>query len=665
MMCFKKNRLLIVVATLLFYSSCQVENKNLRINSPDGKIELVFAMQSDSLFYSVNREMGQLIKHSSIGLDLRKPFEGGWRIVASSTESIDEWWTPVYGEYSKIHDQYNSLKVQLEEKGELNRRLDVIFRVYNEGVAFRYLIPEQKDSIGWQINNELSTFCFPSEAKAFPIYRTEQTYSNQAVDINRIDSGALFPLTVKLSNGFVSLLEAHVENYPRAYLDKTLEKQLVTKLYGDAIVDAPYATPWRVILIAENEGQLIENESLILNLNPPSPLEDISWIKVGKTISNAGNNVGLNGDKLKKLVDFASQNGFKYLQLDWGWYGTEVKWSDEQIQNFRKIMPEEFKKSDWKANTEANPFTVAKGYVPYGWTDRWKNAYTEVNLDIHELVTYAKGKDIGVSLYVEAGHTLRLHNMDSLFLQYEDWGLAGLKPGFVKYGTQENTRWTRNMVKKAAEHHLLLCIHDARIPDGTTRTYPNLVINEGGGGQEGNHPVVQDVMLPFTRCLAGPFDYTPSLYTKGRSNTHMLAFLVTYYGPAQTVRGGYPAWNGAGKQGRGGEELEFLKKVPTTWDDTKVIQAKIGHHLITARRKGDTWFIGGITGHEAFESELSLSFLEPGINYQATIFKDGPDGYQEGFCMAEKEMLTVNSKTNIPVRMVQAGGFIAILEPIN
>lgn len=664
MMYFKKNKFLIVMTSVLIYSGCWVENRNFTIHSPDGKTEVGLEIQNDSLFYTVSREMAQIIESSSIGLELNKSFEGGFRIISSSADSSDECWKPAYGEYSTIRDHYNSFEVRLEEKGNLHRRFNLFFRVYNEGVAFRYVLPEQEDSVDWQINNELSTFRFPEGTAAFPIYRTEQTYSNEPIDFERIEAGALLPLTVRLPDKFASLLEANVDNYPNTCLDKTTKGDAITRLCGKAKIDVPFATPWRVILIADDEGGLIENESMILNLNPACQIKDLSWIEAGKTISNENSGIGLQTEKLKKLVDFASENGFKYLQLDWGWYGTEVKWSDDQIQSFSKVMPEKFKNSGWEENAQANPYTVAKGYVPYGWTDRWKDSYTEVDLDIEELVAYARAKGVGISLYVEAGHTLHSHNLDSLFSQYEEWGLAGLKPGFVEYGTQENTNWIRKMVEIAARHHLLLCIHDARIPDGTSRTYPNLIINEGGGGQEGNHPVVQDVMLPFCRCLAGPFDYTPLIYQKGKSNAHTLSFFVTYFGPAQTVRGGYMAWHGDGKYGQGGDELEFLRKVPATWDDTKVLYSKIGRQLITARRSGSSWFVGGMTGDESFTTTLPLDFLESGKSYRATIFKDDPNGFSNGFCVTRKEVLTLDSKNSLPVNMNSAGGFVAIFDLI-
>ncbi len=662
---FSSKNLIRVVFVLSIFTSCLISNGSpYAAYSPDKNIKVIFDLRDGIPVYSVFYKSGQVIAPSSMGFEMNSPFEGGFEMVTTLKSGSDQWWKPVYGEYEKIHDHYNSLEIRLKENGKRHRLLNIVFRAYNQGLAFRYVAPKQDDSTVWKINKELSAFNFPKGSFAYPIYRTEQTFSNVPVEIEKVNSGAFMPFTVRLPNGFASLLEANVYNYPNMCLDKAPQSGLVSRIYGTAEVSPPFSSPWRAILLAGDERRLIGNEAMILNLNPPCAIGNTSWISAGKTISNEGS-VGLETDKLKKVVDFASENGFKYLQLDWGWYGTEVKWTDDQIKNFSRMMPEKFKNSGWETNAQANPFKVGKGYVPYGWDERWKNAYTYVDLDIHELISYAKNKGVGICLYVEAGNTLRSCNLDSLFSEYKKWGLAGLKPGFVKYGTQENTNWIRTMVELAAKHHLLLCIHDARIPDGTSRTYPNLIINEGGGGQEGGHPVVHDVMLPFSRCLAGPFDYTPSIYTRGRSNTHMLAFLVTYFGPAQTIRGGFTAWNDNRRSGKGGEEIEFLRRIPATWDDTKVLSAKIGHHIITARKSGNSWFVGGMTGDEAFDEELPLTFLEDGKAYNATIFKDDASGFSDGFCAAKKQIVKVNSKSNLSVNMVATGGYLAIFDLIN
>jgi alpha-glucosidase len=193
------------------------------------------------------------------------------------------------------------------------------------------------------------------------------------------------------------------------------------------------------------------------------------------------------------------------------------------------------------------------------------------------------------------------------------------------------------------------------------RTWPNLLISEGGGGQEGNHPASHDVTLPFTRNLAGAFDYTPALYTAGKSHAHMLAFFVAYYGPAQTLRGGYPAWHGDGSFGRGGDEIEFLKRVPVTWDETRVLDARVGARIVVARRSGESWFVGGMSGASAESVDLALSFLPRGRAYTARVWRDGEsDGKWRP---ARLETRRVGAADRLTLTMQPAGGFVAILDP--
>ena len=647
--------LIFIGIIVLLILSCNAGKNSLPIviNSPDQSIHLTVEIIDNVLTYSVNHKENAIIKTSSLELELKNPIQNGFEVIGISMDSVVNSWSPVYGEKSTIKDNYQSLVVSLQEKGALKRLLNVEFRIYNEGIAFHYILPKQQYQ-DWIILNEFSEFNFKKGAKAYPIEQTEQTFSKVPVDIKTISKKVLTPLTVKLENSFVSILEANVENYPRMHLINSKDTVLTSKLLGEAIIQAPFTTPWRVVLIAKNEGILIENESLVLNLNKACEIEDTSWIIPGKTISNEGA-VPLNTKALKELVDFASENGFKYVQLDWGWYGTEVKWKKKWVNDFRKMMPKEFKNSNWELNTQANPYTVGKGFVPYGWTKRWENSYTMVDLDMQELIRYGKSKNIGISLYLESGSTLPSHDMNKLFATYKKWGVAGLKPGFVNYGKQENTAWIRKMIKAAAKNNLWLCIHDVHVPDGFERTYPNLMISEGGGGQEGNHPVVQDVMLPFTRNLAGAFDYTPFFFTKGKTNAHMLAFMIVYYGPAQTIRGAYDAL----KNSKGKKELDFIKKVPAAWSETKVLNAKIGEYLTIARKNGDNWFIGSMTGDSSQSFKLNLDFLDDGKTYKTIIYADENDG-----SLSVKTEKKIISKSDlIAINLAKAGGCVIVLEP--
>jgi alpha-glucosidase len=393
----------------------------------------------------------------------------------------------------------------------------------------------------------------------------------------------------------------------------------------------------------------------VQTLNPPCAVADTSWIQPGLTISDHGNCL-LQMDDLKRVIDVAHTNGFKYLQLDWGWYGTEWTWTDADRKKFLEVNPSWSNDLSWVTNTYANPYGVAKGRVPY--RPDWKS-HTVVDIDMPALIRYARERGMGVCLYMH-GDVLSAHDMDKLFATYGAWGLAGLKPGFVRYGSAEQTDWIRSMAEAAARHRLWLCVHDAHVPDGMERTYPNLMISEGGGGQEGNHPVRQDVLLPFTRCLAGPFDYTPHLYAKGKSHAHGMAFFVVYPGPTAVVRGGVKEFASSGPE-RIGPEAEFLRRVPMNWDETRVLDAKAGHHIVTARRRGGTWFIGGMTGDAAYTAPVALDFLEPDKAYTATIFRDA-ETETGGFRPAVKETRPVRRGDSLNLPMARAGGLAVIVE---
>ena len=659
----RKLNLITTFQAILVLCSCKpgYESFSKLVSSPDNQVQLKVELKDNYLNYSVSYQGKEIIEPSSLKLDLEKPVENGFEVIDSKIAKENKKWSPVYGEFDEIKDEYQLLTVRIKEKGILNRIIDAEFRIYNEGIAFRYVFPEQEHK-EWTILNESSRFKFAEGAKAYPIEKTEQAFSKIPVNVENIHNKVLTPLTVNMNHIFASVLEANVDDFPRMHLVNSSDSVLTSKLLGEAKFTTPFASPWRAVLLAKNEGGLIENESLVLNLNKECQIKDPSWIKPGKTVS------GINSfphvtKELKKLVDFADENGFKYVQLDWGWYGTEIKWKKEWIESFKEKMPDEYKGTDWESNTEANPFTVGKGVVPYYWKGIWAKRNVKVDLDIEELVRYGKSKDVGISLYVEAGRTLPMYDMDSLFATYQRWGVAGLKPGFVKYGRQEDTKWIREMVKTAAKYNLILCIHDAHVPDGFERTYPNLMISEGGGGNEKGHPAYHDVILPFTRCLVGAFDFTPNFYRKDKTNAHTLAFLVVYYAPAPTFRGIYAAMYGNGKSGRVGKEIDFIRNVPVSWDSTKVLNAKIGEYLTVARKSGNNWFVGGMNGETSRKITIGFDFLEKGKVYKAKIYSDDIANSSDGFCPVKIKEIEVLNADKLDIELAKAGGFTMELNP--
>jgi len=626
------------------------------LTSPDGAVQALFELRDGVPVYGLNYKSSGLIAASKLGLNLSDPFLGGFETAETARAQASSEWKPVWGERASIPDRYNGLTVTLKERDPRGRRLIVELRAYNEGLAFRYRLPFAA-AAAWQVASEATEFRFGENSAAFAIKWTEDTFPQEPIPLAQLPKTVMAPFTVRLPDGkYASVLEAFVVGYPRCMIEKRELGAVGIHLMGKAEGRGDFATPWRVVLLGDNEARLIENEHLALNLNPPCALADTSWIKPGLTISDQGNCL-LKMPELLHAIDVTYTNNFRYLQLDWGWYGTEWTWNDADREKFLEVNPSWANDLGWVTNTYADPYTVAKGRVPY--RPDWKDFHTVVDIDMPKLVAYAREHGMGVCLYMH-GDVLRANDMDKLFATYESWGLAGLKPGFVRYGTAEQTDWIRSMVEAAARHHLWLCVHDAHVPDGMGRTYPNLMIIEGGGGQEGNHPVRQDVIMPFTRCLAGPFDYTPMIYAKGKSHAHGIAFFIVYRGPTTVVRSGLREFASHGPD-HIGPEAEFMRRVPMNWDETRVLDAKVGHHIVTARRAGQTWFIGGMTGDAAYTAPVALDFLAPGKTYTATIFRDG-DVETGGFRPAVKEVRSVKAGDRLDLAMAKAGGLAVIVE---
>jgi alpha-glucosidase len=625
--------------------------------SPDGAVKARVELRDGQPVFALAYKDAAILAPSALGLALKAPFGGGFAVVAERRENRDRAWRPVWGERESIPDRYNGWTLVLQEQAPSRRTLEVELRAYNEGLAFRYRLPFAHGD-AWRIEREATAFQFPQGSAAFAIKWTEDTFPQDPVPLAELSKNAMMPFTVRLPGGaYASVLEAFVVGYPRGMIEQRDGGAVGIALQGQAEGKGAFTTPWRVVLLGDDEARLIEHAHLVQTLNPPCAIADTAWIKPGLTISDHYNCL-LKMPDLKRVIDVAHTNGFKYLQLDWGWYGTEWPWTDADRKKFVETNPAWSNDLSWVTNTYANPRTVAQGRVPY--RPDWKDLHTVVELDLPELIRYARERGMGICLYMH-GDVLRAHDMDKLFATYEAWGLAGLKPGFVRYGSAEQTDWIRAMVETAARHKLWLCVHDAHVPDGMERTYPNLMSCEGGGGQEGNHPVRQDVLLPFTRCLAGPFDYTPHLYAKGKSHAHGVAFFVVYPGPTAVVRGGIKEFASDGPN-RIGPEAEFLRRVPMNWDETRVLDAKAGHHIVTARRRDDTWFIGGMTGDAAYAAPVALDFLEPGTRYTATIFRDA-DTETDGFRPAVRETRAVQRGDRLNLAMARAGGLAVIVTP--
>ncbi len=608
-------RFLVVFVTVLFavggLSAVEVE-------SPDGKIVVTFDVRDDRgqkgcMFWAVAYQGTPILAGSRLGLVLEDgpALDSGFEVARLTRSSGDTMWEPVYGERSEIRDNYQQLAVDLRGVRDPDRRLRVTFRAYNEGAAVCYTVPEQENLRDFVIKTENTQFRFTDNHVAYPVYSAQGEYETTHID--KVKGNCERPLTVEIAGGpVVAVGEARLVDYARMRLKPVRGRShtLVSMLGSKVTASTPYTTPWRVLMVADTPGQLLERNYLILNLNDPCAIEDTSWIKPGKVIRE----VTLTTAGGKACVDFAVERGLQYVEYDAGWYGHE--YDDESDARTVNVDPER-----------------SKG-----------------PLDLHGVIEYAKARNIGVLVYVNRRQLER--QLDEILPLYKSWGVKGVKYGFVQVGSQKWTAWLHEAVRKAAEHELMVDVHDEYRPTGYSRTYPNLMTQEGIRGNECMPTAEHNLILPFTRSLCGAGDATVCWYSNRVQNTlaHQLAASVVFYSPLQFI-----FWYDRPQQYRGEPELEFFKHVPTVWDETRVIDGKIGQYVTIARRKGREWYVGSMNAVARRELEVPLTFLEPGIKYTAHIHSDGsPEGHDRTGVSIRRQ--PVDSNTMIKADMAANGG---------
>jgi alpha-glucosidase len=533
--------------------------------------------------YRVTYRGREILKDSRLGLELEpNPLVANVSVAGEGRTAQDSTWQPVCGERSTVRDHYNQVAIDLREIVVPHRLLRVTFRAYDEGVAFCYTLPEQPGVTSVTVARELTQFAFTGDHAAWAVYRAQADYSGGPVPLSQVKPGAERPLTVRIADDlYVALTDARSADYartkfqPAAGVPYTLETLLDGERgrSGKVTGNTPLTTPWRVVMVADSPGRLLEQDDLVLNLNDPCAIADTSWIKPGKvmretTLTTAGG---------KACVDFCVRRGLQYILLDAGWYG-----------------PERDDKSDARA---VDPKRAG-------------------HLDLREVIRYGKERGIGVILYVNYRALVR--QVDELLPLYEQWGVRGVKFGFVDVGSQQATRFVYDGVRKAAAHHLMVDVHDEFRDTGYRRTYPNLMTVEGVFGNEEFPTAAHNAALPFTRYLTGPADYTFCWYSNRLKVTraHQLAISTIYFSPWQVL-----FWYDRPAMYDGDGGLDYWKRLPTCWDETRVLHGEIGKYVTVARRKGREWFVGTIRA-EGGDVEIPLSFLDPGREYTATVYGD-------------------------------------------
>ena len=607
---------LLPCVAMLLYPGFVTADQTLELASPDGHVAVSLSIDDDGrLSYGVSYRNKPVLVESRLGLAIKDApaWDRGFRVVDSVRATFDITWQPVYGERSRIRDHYNQLAVDLIDGGTPPRKLRLVLRAYDEGAAFCYTIPEQDGLDSFVISSEETQFRFSGDHPCWPVYSAQGVYAKAV--ISGVKKNCERPLLVEIPGGpFVALGEARLVDYARMRLQPSGDDPhaLKSMLSGEVTVNGPLTTPWRVVMIGETPGRLLERNYLLLNLNDPCAIRDTSWIKPGKVIRE----VTLTTEGGKACVDFAVQRGLQYVEFDAGWYGHEYEDGSDAT-----TVTRDAKKSS------------AKG-----------------DLDLQEVIRYADQRGVGILVYVNRRQLER--QLDEILPLYQKWGIKGVKYGFVQVGTQPWTTWLHEAVRKAAAHRLMVDIHDEYRPTGYERTYPNLMTQEGIRGNECMPSAEHNLILPFTRMLCGAGDYTVCWYTNRIQTTHahQLACSVVFYSPLQFL-----FWYDRPAMYRGEPELDFFKHVPTTWDETRVIHGQTGQFATIARRTADQWYVGTLNAGAGRELQIPLAFLEPNRKYTARIHSDASPAGENPTGVSIREE-TVDATTVLRAQMAANGG---------
>ena len=678
------------------------------ITSPNGLLKLnVSVNEKGEPVYELSYKGKEVIKPSKLGLELKDDpgLMDGFTLSDAKTSSFDETWEPVWGEVKQICNNYNELAITLDQKAQ-DRKMVIRFRLYNDGLGFRYEFPQQKNLNYFVIKEEHSQFAMAGDHTAFWIpgdYDTQEyDYTRSKLsEIRGLMKTAVTPnasqtpfsptgvqtaLQMKTDDGlYINLHEAALVDYSCMHLnldDKNFvfESWLTPDAQGTkGYMQTPCHSPWRTVMVSDDARDILASK-LTLNLNEPCKLEDTSWIKpvkyvgvwwemiTGKstwaytddvysvklgetdyTKTKPNGRHGANNENVKRYIDFAAEHGFDQVLVE-GW---NEGWED------------------WFGKSKDYVFDFVTPYPDF---------------DVKMLNEYARSKGVKLMMHHETSASVRNYerHMDEAYQFMEDNGYNAVKSGYVgniiPRGEHHYGQWLNNhylyAVKKAADHKIMVNAHEAVRPTGLCRTYPNLIGNESARGTEyeafgGNKPF-HTTLLPFTRLIGGPMDYTPGIFdtqlsflSGEHSFVHttlskQLALYVTLYSPLQMAADLPESYE------RYMDAFQFIKDVAVDWDESKYIEAEPGEYITVARKAKNTnnWFVGGITGENARTSTFVLDFLEPGKQYVATLYADGKDAdYEKNPTSYQIKKGLVTYKTKISTDLARSGGFaISLIE---
>jgi glucan 1,4-alpha-glucosidase len=677
--------------------------ERIRLTSPDRNQELTVGLsQAGELQYRLVYKGRTVIDASSLGMKLKKPelTLARFEIVKADSSRFDETWKPVWGETTTIRNNYRQLALQLKDKEGSGVLLNVVFKIYNDGIGYRYEFPIQDKLNHFILADEMSFFRLTGDHKTFWIpgdydtnefrYNTsklsevdassssmsQEIYAKTFFDKNAVQT----PLMMKTSDGlYINIHEAALLNYPAMNLminknDFSLKSHLVPDAINNkAYLQTPAKTPWRTIIVSDKATDILSSR-MILNLNDPSTISNTSWIRpvkyvgiwwelhvgksswdYGKTKEGALSAHGKHGattQNVKRYIDFAAKNGFDGVLVE-GW---NIGWED------------------WFGAWKEDVFDFITPYPDF---------------NVAELSRYAKSKSVKMIMHHETSASVSNYErwMDTAYRFMKKYGYDAVKTGYVGYiiprGEHHDGQWMikhyERVMKKTRDYKIMLNAHEPVRPTGLHRTYPNFLACEAARGNEFNawsegNPPEHETILPFTRLMGGPMDYTPGIFrikvnqfdTAKKEQVHttlakQLALYVTMYSPLQ-MAADLPE-NYESKP----DAFQFIRDVAVDWSDTRILDAEPGDYIIEARKaKGkESWFLGAITDEQPRSFTTSLSFLDANKNYLATIYRDADDAHWQNKPEAYTiEKFVVNSKTMLRLKLAAGGGTAISIVPV-
>ena len=590
--------------SILFLFLFSIIGMAAELRSPNQQIKLTTHSKNEKISYSVEFNGKTIISESRLGMQLNKDaFSGGVAVTDSSTRSQKETWKSVWGNQSEHLDHFNELTLKITETAATKRNMQIILRAYDDGIAFRYAYPKQKNLKQANLTKELSQVALVAESMPVAWYPASTTTLVNNASFDSLRKRCRTPFTVQIAEDcFVSLHEAAVVNSADATLSIGRDQRTLT-FNSKCKQGTGTVSPWRTIQIAEKPGNLVDS-SLILNLNEPCKLNDTSWIKPGVSLWDWRNHggkaddgfvYGINTESYIRYIDFAKKHKLDHVLIDAEWYGPE-------------------------RSRESDPITY------------------EHEVDIPKVANYAKENGIGLWLYIN-DKALKAFDMDRTFAQYQKWGIAGIKHGFLSAGNQVKNAFSVKVLKKCAEYQLMYVIHEPNKPTGLSRTYPNFMASEyvnsmldsasrtpATPAEICTFPVVHNLSGPVDRSC-GLFDLDNSI-SRAKVHKQIPSTVISQAAQCLIFPSGFltlPDMPDAYERKK--DLFQFIKQLPMNYDESRVLDMKIGEHFSIARRADTTWLVASVANEKGRTTEITLDFLKPGITYDVTLFEDTPESH--------------------------------------